>query len=74
MKVYCKDCKWFFEIKVPAEMYIDSTAEKLLYECNSPEKYIDTFKEKIFYGRPFELNKNNDCPFYEALKWQPLTK
>ena len=60
--VFCSDCKYCKREKIPKEMFKTS--------CESPlnKKEVLTFYEKTFQiiGRPSEINKNNDCEWFQT--------
>lgn len=56
--VYCGKCKHYFQ-----HNYSIGSIEQCKHY--SSVTYIDTYRERIRkYGRPKELNKNNDCKLY----------
>lgn len=60
MSIYCKDCKWY-----DWEAYMLGTCG---HSSNIKEK--NTWKEKEFVRikRCDDLNKHNNCPYYESTK------
>jgi len=62
-KVYCKNCIWFRGSWWPPFL------EKCLYL----ENWVDTWKEKI-RGLPWDINKNNDCKWFNRRLIKPLSK
>jgi len=59
MKVFCKDCRWFFQNPEVFEHQ----------ECRHSNNFIvvESFygKNKIPYKPPKMLNRNNDCKWYK---------
>jgi hypothetical protein len=62
IEVYCPECK-----------YLSDCSTK----CKSPNIYqIDLFFFRLFIGctDPYELNNNNDCPWFEAASAELMKK
>jgi len=61
MKVFCKDCKHYL---------YDDDPQLPSYWCAAPKNCTDVIKYDRIYLRPKKkprkLNKNNNCPWYEA--------
>jgi len=53
-KVYCDECKYF-----KYQIYT--------CECEHPENWVSTWKSrKAFRDPPKEINRDNNCPWYES--------
>jgi len=62
-KVYCKKCTWF------RRSWIPPFSEK----CLHLENWVDTWLERI-RRRPWDINKNNDCKWFNRKLIKPLSK
>lgn len=68
-KVYCNDCSYYQEYQY---IMAQGTSQSYIIpeECSKAEtKHVDTYKCRMpIKVSPSEMNKNNDCIYFEAKK------
>jgi len=75
-KIYCRECKHFINLmKVPFS-YGPPEDDFERQTCQAPRNKRDTHligNSEIFelFSKPFEINKNNDCVWFEPIVDQP---
>ena len=72
MKVYCKNCKWFYHIATGVafscnygnEIFVNGRCDYKYNSSKSGNWYAPNTKRDIF-RHPSKINKNNDCKWFE---------
>lgn len=58
MKVFCNDCKHFFDE--------EAAMGNLYHRCKADPHLVETpLYQYVVYGDPTKINKDNDCPKFE---------